>query len=535
MSTGARWRIQGRLETRSLLHVGSGETVTRDGLMEEKTKKKVLVSAVAVDAEGRPYLPGSTLKGVLRSWAARHGEPALVEKLFGWEATPGDAEERGGGGRLIVADAFLAKTTPPSSPPPFWCAERRTAVVPRVAIDRRLGTASHRRLFHLEVVPEGSAFDVVIEGDGLGEDEIVLILAALQGFKGGEIALGAHTGDGWGRMSWDLDSIRRLDASDVAAWIAGGAKTLPLDSAPALKGKPVMTLRKRAAEQAEIAVGHGAWISVELELRFDGPFLVRDTDPERAGEGLEKPDAVARRDADGKAVLPASSFRGALRSRAEKILRTLGGDGAACGVDAPREPCAAVESEDEVKKLCPACLVFGAAGWKAPVGLTDFKATDDAASHRQHFVAVDRFTGGAADKRKFDIEGALDPGLSGDLELELAALDRAGAGPWALALLVLTLRDVVEGDVTFGANAARGYGACRGTIQALTPPAWDALPETLREAIGLAPDDLPEPLGWPEADSPLGEALRTWVGDLETVATEAGEAWERVAAKEKIA
>jgi CRISPR/Cas system CSM-associated protein Csm3 (group 7 of RAMP superfamily) len=510
-----RWWLKGRLETRGLLHVGSGETVTRPELVDERTRKPAQVSAVAVGAAGRPYVPGSTLKGVLAGWAADHAGSELVEAVFG-------SEDRGGG--LVFADAPLAGDPEPEAPPPYWHRGRRTGVVPRVAIDRRFGTASHRRLFYLEVVPAGAELTVEVGGDGVTREEMALALAALEAFNG-DLALGAHTGDGWGRMRWHLEELRHMGSAEVVEWLEDGAQRPPAEAAAPLSDEALARLLERAREIAALAPAGAARAGVDVELRFDGPFLVRDTDPARAGKGIERPDAVARRDRHGRPHLPASSFRGALRSRAEMILRTLGGDGAACGIDAPREPCRAVESLPEVRRLCPACRVYGAAGWRAPLRITDFDAGEDGTPLRQHFVAIDRFTGGAARERKFDVEGVLEPRLTGRLEVDLEALDRAGSGAWAFGLLVLVLRDLVEGDVTFGANAVRGYGACRAVVGLPSLPAWEAVPEGLRNALGVAPHVLAGPLAWPESSSPLGEALAAWVRELKTVATAADRAW----------
>ena len=42
----------------------------------------------------------------------------------------------------------------------------------------------------------------------------------------------------------------------------------------------------------------------------------------------------------------------------------------------------------------------------------------------------------------------------------MKAWEKAGVASPAAGLLALTLRDLLEGDVTFGFGAAKGYGAC---------------------------------------------------------------------------
>lgn len=73
----------------------------------------------------------------------------------------------------------------------------------------------------------------------------------------------------------------------------------------------------------------------------------------------------------------------------------------------------------------------------------------------QEFVAIDRFTGGAKDQAKFNALALYRPVLEGCLRVHTPALSQNG---WAL--LALTLRDLKEGDITFGFGAAKGYGTC---------------------------------------------------------------------------
>jgi hypothetical protein len=179
-----------------------------------------------------------------------------------------------------------------------------------------------------------------------------------------------------------------------------------------------------------------------------------------------------------KVLLPASSLRGALRSQAERILRTL-------RPEATGDPWGSVDREGLIERL------FGHAGQRARLECADFLSTKPVGPpdsdpekfvprHPQEFVAIDRFTGGVAGAKKFDAEAVYRPSLVGTLSLPLDAV-----APAALGLLALVLRDLSEGDITLGAKAAIGYGACRATITqiALTgrPPAgpWaDLWPKT---------------------------------------------------------
>ena len=87
------------------------------------------------------------------------------------------------------------------------------------------------------------------------------------------------------------------------------------------------------------------------------------------------------------------------------------------------------------------------------------------ATEVQEFVAIDRFTGGAADAKKFNAHFVYRPTLKGRLSILLEDLR-----PWSLGLLALTVRDLIEGDITFGWGASKGYGACRAEISKISCP-----------------------------------------------------------------
>jgi len=71
-----------------------------------------------------------------------------------------------------------------------------------VAIDRDLGTAKRGLKFDFEVVPAGAKFDIEIIGENVKAWEVGLLLVSLKPWKRGEAAIGGKTtrGLGWGRL-----------------------------------------------------------------------------------------------------------------------------------------------------------------------------------------------------------------------------------------------------------------------------------------------------------------------------------------------
>lgn len=477
----SRWEITGLLTTQTPLHIGCGSWTTRPGLIAQNSDgapKLVEVAAVATDHEHRAYLPGTALKGNLRTWANQVGLADNLREVFGYAEQDGAGQDTGRGGLAEFWDAPAVPKQQLGHLPPDWNLERLTGVAASVAIARRTRTASEQKLFYVEFVPPGVTFATSIAGM-LTEAEASALLTVLESSVAG-LRLGARTGDGWGQVRWRLESLKRLDGSSLRAWLQN-PRGIGYSYLPTLPQGEVDKRRDEAASSAKELVRPSApQLIVDVTLSFTGGFLVNDprqaaTETARAAEAGSRaitPDHTPRLDAAGRPYLPAASLRGALRAHAERILRTLGGDAGACQRDQTHGACPAVSSmgievadsngqrPSAVEALCPACKLFGAPGWRSPLEVTDFRSTNDVQVETQEFLAIDRFTGGGADKLKFNARRAMRPVLAGRLSLDISALDRCGAGAWALGLLGLLLRDLTEGDIHFGFGTSKGYGAC---------------------------------------------------------------------------
>jgi CRISPR/Cas system CSM-associated protein Csm3 (group 7 of RAMP superfamily) len=212
-----RFTIRGRLLCKAPLHVGSGEEKVRQ--VDQATgERRYLPEAdgsatdilVETDCRGRPVIPGSALRGVLKAgmtannWASK----PTIDILFG---SLGD--DVGESGKLDFFDATYSNCPTKSlhaGHPPYWSALRGTYVVTSVAIDRKTGVGSDGLLYNIEVVPEGAVFDVEIVGHNLPDADLGLLLGALEMAFGGEhaaVTLGAHAGRGFGRLRWELGYV----------------------------------------------------------------------------------------------------------------------------------------------------------------------------------------------------------------------------------------------------------------------------------------------------------------------------------------
>ena len=525
-----RWRFDADITTNALLHIGSGETVTKTRRESDGSTTSFEANAVVTDCDGHAYLPGKAIKGALRSWLshAPNLNARLVEEVFGSEDT---SKKDFVGGKAEFCDAFAAKNPdgtvkldklgsdlqPPYShgeAPLYWDAGRLTITMAHTAIARTTKTVRDEKLYHEEFVPPGVTFTVIVTAQNLTDDEAALLLFALRGFGHSTfpVRLGAGEQDLRGSFSLVSNTIKisRLTREGLQLWF--DQRSLPAgkemwqvtgggyDGLPPLDESAKTELQAHADALLPGICPPNRHI-IRLRLRFDPAFMVHD--PSRGQAHTGDPtlsDHRALLDTQGDVLLPADSFRGAFRSQAEKILRTL--RIYACDPQGPNA-CKAIHAKGEERtKLCPACRIFGAGGWASALQVSDFTAVMNGkgAPGRQDFVAIDRFTGGASGSKKFDAEPYWNPVLEGTIALEL---DRAE--PWALGLIALTLRDLIEGDITFGFGAAKGYGACTAEVVGATNP---ALPEMLKGW-----EDLAKAIGEPAEGDPWGGLdLQLFVG-----------------------
>lgn len=537
------------LVTRSGLHVGAGYgDATTDALVRR-------------DARGRPVIPGTSLAGALRAMATRlaprldlpsgrrlckalagdDGRPCgcVVCRLFG-DVNPGDEagprgeeEVRAAAGRLWVYDAY------PSGDPP---GSIRDGV--GIARDSRAAYREGQVKFDQEVLPPGTRFELRLElqAPAAGEDEAVeerLLAAVLAEWAAGRGAVGGRVSRGLGALeiapadetpegakAESTITYRRFDLRDPHVLLAYLAEDDPWPQATEDVGWLSRRLQEVAAlpppdNRAEFARG---WLQLTAEIAATGPLLVNN--PLVAAEaGLDH--APQRGDGrGGRPFLPGAGLKGALRSQAERIARTLATQAArstedflrrcpACDPlvgerDGPQASCDAllqgvVETTAEVadEHLCLACRLFGSARRGSRLRVEDAPLLGDPIYKVQDFLAIDRFTGGGADAFKFDAALLWRPHFRVRLFLE-------NPQQWELGWLLLALRDVHEGLAPLGFGAAKGFGQVRAVD-------WSV------EIGCLHPADAQE-LGLPAQETAANGLYRVW-----RVGTADAAAWRAVA------
>lgn len=204
-----------RLTCRTGLHIGAGKSADLAGSD----------LPVLRDAADRPLVPGSSLRGVLRSgieaiclslnldearshagaegpdssgdFTKRWREMTLVERLFGRVA-----EKKGAfsyGSRLQISDAVVATEV---------AVELRDGV----GIDRETRTAGTGVKFDLEVIPAGTSFVGKIRFKNPIDYEIGLLAQALWMLNEGGLLLGGKSARGLGWVEVEVSAPRCFNA-----------------------------------------------------------------------------------------------------------------------------------------------------------------------------------------------------------------------------------------------------------------------------------------------------------------------------------
>lgn len=243
-SLSARLRLQGTIETRTALRIGSGGGGDLDGSD----------LPVLRDADGFPLIPGSSLKGVVRSTIESlvRGSGAQFGKGDVWTCDPLSDDAINGQytcgrhrtGVVKRADAlqqphcavcglFGSRVT--ASHVRFSDAMLSNAVTLKqhgripievrdgVAIDRDLRTAYGGQKYDFEVIAPGTRFDLEVFVENPDEWLMGLLIVGFDQIAEGFTALGGFTSRGLGRVAIEWSSMTRYDAKTL---LQGGAPTV---------------------------------------------------------------------------------------------------------------------------------------------------------------------------------------------------------------------------------------------------------------------------------------------------------------------
>jgi CRISPR-associated RAMP protein (TIGR02581 family) len=215
---------------------------------------------------------------------------------------------------------------------------------------------------------------------------------------------------------------------------------------------------------------------IDLAIQPEGPILIKSGMPTISGPDMAF--VTTWRNGEEEVYLPGSSLKGTFRSHAERIARTLN-EVAACNPFEAKSNrgqfCGHVfekrkkdkEWPDDADRLnqlvyhdsCPICRLFGSTWFAGRLATEDAYAEGKAPRPQQRDgVGIDRFTGGAAQGVKFDMEVVTEGTFATRLHLRNFEL-------WQLGLVGFVLMDLAGSLIRIGAAKSRGLGRVRGKVR----------------------------------------------------------------------
>lgn len=415
-----RIRIQGTLTTMSALHIGSGDLGS--GQLNSET---VTYNALCRSQTDQPYLPATTLRGFLAEMG-RAVDDNLHRCVFGYAES-----EMGQAGALRVYDAplFSIGQLPPKS------VSQQTALRSYVALNPITGVAEAHQLFNLEYIPADSVFNCHLELENVDETVLSYVLKLLTYWDGtARSSLGSGTSKGRGRVKWQLEQVAVLNGTELPKWLTHDQ---PLAQSFQILSKPPIAFE---TDPSKTDYQH-----IVFRLYPQSPFLLNDPAYVRSKDQADDPSVPAleySRTPDNRALIPATALRGWMRGQARRILLTLlvakgiEWDTANTKADSLLEP------------------LFGSTHQQSLLWFDDAISPLVAEPRPQMFNAVDRFTGGVASGKLYQVCAAECDYLEGKLYLP-----KALPAEWCKELLLLVVRDALEGDLVLGWGKGRGYGS----------------------------------------------------------------------------
>lgn len=268
----------------------------------------------------------------------------------------------------------------------------------------------------------------------------------------------------------------------------------------------------------------------QLELRLSPrtPLLVKAGNDAQPLLHPQFPDLMCVRTGgpDFETVyIPGASLKGVIRSAAERVLRSLDGSFACDPLDDQSRCHREASKHGEGKKpedkqkahsmLCLACRTFGSQALASRVVFRDAIPPPElrAPTNRTELrsgVAIDRKTGGAARRKRYDMECVT--GGAFDTTIVLTNFEL-----WQLAVVGTVLRHANDGLIRFGSAKSRGFGELSVTPLSLRVEQQGTgaslagvgtlLSAELRQAYGFKESDLRVDAGGDVSASSLGRRL----------------------------
>lgn len=403
----------------------------KNGILLLKGKVKLLTPAligsgksdvtkmdVILDSMDKPFIPASSLVGVLRH-RFKLSDPwqENLDAYWGYSR-----DDKGRGSALCCSDLV--------------CLSEDVKISTRdgIAVDSLSGMVMVKpeALYNYQVVEPGAIFDLNLEVTIKDDDDKdffkQMTAAVVKVLEAGEISIGAKTNNGLGKIQLIDGHLFEVDFSKkdhVRGWfqylksrdtggLEGALQVGPFDEVPRVET-----------------------FSIDADFKLKNSLIIRSYS-DQPGD----PDSVHIKSVN-KPIVPGASIRGAIRARAERILNTLGIDKA---TELMNDLFGYVHKENNKKKK-----------GKLRIEETILPAYPGELQTR---IKIDRFTGGTIDGALFDSMPLFkDKENEKTFKINLSIKEYK---PHEAGLMLLILKDLWTGDLAVGGEKSVGRGVFQG-------------------------------------------------------------------------
>ena len=421
--TFTRYELTIPVELTSELHIGGVDEVPeRDG---EGTVVRFCRNGL-----DEPTIPGRSVRGAVRAACdvARQtmedaGHPTTQDggafSKASWVSLWGDdtdytgrsAKDRG----LRSNESLPIRKSALTFHAVSFPADQPMATRHGVGIDRTTGAASDGALYAHEFLPRGIAFTIRITAEGRDDEPTVnkqsdgipgpapsdsvkkLLEFVVDVLESGAVSLGGRTGSGQGTIQVIGPKLRRTGGTTDSDTLTAPANVLDTLIGQDEEGTPIpLELGGWSLDEpARITINWwsptGIFVAEDENLTKQRKEKAQETDPTANGvtEPLRDPSVPWD---EAQLLIPGTSIRGALRSRASRIART---------VLAARDELSTFASHDLHEQIAAepnlVRYMFGSTEYRGAVTVHDCLSTERGKRIEVTHNAIDRWTGGVID------------------------------------------------------------------------------------------------------------------------------------------
>jgi CRISPR/Cas system CSM-associated protein Csm3 (group 7 of RAMP superfamily) len=385
-------------------------------------------SDILTDSDGKPYIPGTTLAGICRHYLLDKIGKDKVKEIFGYTV---HGEDKGQNSNIIFYDARLKKTD-------------NYSITMRDGVKLKNKNAIKGGKFDYEIIEAGSVFDLKIELKFADENCATdIINEIINGFNSRELYIGAKTTRGFGQMQTNEEKFKTIDLkTQMQDYIC-----FSWDNVTDIYEPP----ETKESDECQ----YKTW-KIEFDLRsflfirnYATTARVYDPKTEDNEDNEEKiVDAEQLLNKAGNPVIPGTSWAGAFRSHFLRLLKKVNYS----------------NPKDLEEKVFGYVINEGDRKGEAGPSKIIFSESVIENSHQLNRTrnAIDRFTGGAGDKKLFTTRPTYKGKESfGILEIKLCkpfgdfSEDEFNL---TVSIIEICIKDLNAGYLTVGGETSTGGG-----------------------------------------------------------------------------